>query len=75
MQRLQFSISWLQTTAVSFPSVLETEMKLTSVLEECLTGDIPVELVAERKKKECNGDRKFGFSRRYHRIRSNKQRY
>ena len=28
MQRLQFSISWLQTTEVSFTSVLETEVKI-----------------------------------------------
>ena len=35
MQRLQFSISWLQTTEVSFTSVLETEVKLTSVLAFC----------------------------------------
>ena len=33
MQRLQCSISWHQTTEVSFTSVLETEVKLTSVLE------------------------------------------
>ena len=33
MQRLQFSISWLQTTEVSFTSVLKTGMKLTSVLK------------------------------------------
>ena len=47
MQRLQFLISWLQTTKVSFPSVLETEVKLTSVSEECLTGDIPVNVLLE----------------------------
>ena len=28
MQRLQFSISWLQTTKVSFTSVLETEVNI-----------------------------------------------
>ena len=33
MQRLQFSISWLQTAEVSFTSVLENEVKLNSVLE------------------------------------------
>ena len=33
MQRLQFSISWLQTTKVSFTSVLVTEVEVTSVLE------------------------------------------
>ena len=54
MQRLQFSISWLQTAKVSFPSVLETEVKLTSVLEECLTGYIPVELATEKETQECN---------------------
>ena len=33
MQRRQFSMSWLQTTKVSFISVLENEVKLTSILE------------------------------------------
>ena len=39
---------------MSFPSVLETEVKLTSVLEECLTGDIPVELATEKETQEYN---------------------
>ena len=49
MQRLQFSIPWFQTTEVSFLSVLETKVKLTSVLEERLTGDIPVELATKKE--------------------------
>ena len=39
---------------MSFPSVLEAEVKLTSVLEECLTGDIPVELATEKETQEYN---------------------
>ena len=57
MQRLQFSISYFQTTEVSFPSVLETEVKLISVLEECLTGvefSLSVELATEKETQECN---------------------